>query len=102
MLKKLLLNFTRRYYNTDLTYADKLLLEWEKKLMQFVVSVLFNGFFFWLFLMGLRTHFPFTRPYIFIGEGWWNLLAVPTLGLIIWYLTNAYEYRHKVKKRGGK
>ena len=99
---KLLLNFVRTYYNPNLNYTSELIKEWNKKIVKFIIAILFNGFFFWLVLIGLRTHFPFLRPYIFVGEGFWHLLSIPTLGLIVWYLENVYEWRLRAKKSGGK
>jgi len=91
-LKKLLINFTRRYYNENATYANKVLIEWEKKLVRFIVLILINGFILFLSFYALLWVFP-TISWIYIGSSLSQYpLAVIYLGLISWFLTKVYWY----------
>ena len=94
-LKKLLIDFTRRYYNPNATYANTILVDWEKKLVRFIVLILVNGFILFLSFYALLWVFP-TISWIYIGSSPFQyLLAVVYLGLISCFLTKVYWYARK-------
>ncbi len=91
-MKKLLLKFVRRFYDSNLTYADKLIEEWEKKSVRFIIDIIINGFVFYLVLVGLSTVFVRLSDKIYLGKEYWEVpLIILLLGIIIWFFESVLK-----------
>ncbi len=91
-MKKVLLKFVRRFYNPNLTYADKLLEEWEKKSVRFIIDIIINGLVFYLVLIGLSTVFIGLSDKIYLGKTYWEIpLIIILLGVTIWFFESVLK-----------
>jgi len=98
MVKKLLLKFVRKFYNPDLQYIDALIEDWQKKSVQFIVWIVFNGIVFYLFLFGLILIIPLLSNYIFLGSSYWIPIIVLFLGIMLWFVEELYKFFRKKYK----
>ena len=99
-LKNLLLRFLRAFYDEKITYVDKILDQWLKGLVIWIINVFANGVLTYLVLLGIILIFPVTS--INLGsEIWQRFLIVGLLGLIVWYFRETYKYL-RINYRGGK
>jgi len=98
-MKKLLLRFITRFYDSKVNYiedVDKLIKKWTKSLVQFIIAIILEGIMFWLVLLSLISIFPI--DWIHLGPGAWNLLNIIQLGLISWFFEKTYSViRRKTK-----
>ena len=97
MLKKWLLMFARRFYQSDLQYVDKLIDKWVTNSIRWFIDLIIDGLFAYLALFGLYFLFPSLRAYIFLGDTFWHFpFAIILIGivsqffmkLIHWYQSN--------------
>ena len=83
-MKNVLLNFTRKYYDPNLTYTDKLLEQWKKSAVVFVIDVFTNGLMGWLVALAFISLSGLSYPRL--GPGAWHLLNIFEIGLIFWFI----------------
>ncbi len=99
MVKKLLLKFIRRFYNPELKYIDKLIEEWLKNLVQFIVWIVFHGIMAYLALSGLIFVIPALSHYFFLGSSYWHIpIVVFYLGIMFWFIEELYKFFRKKKR----
>ena len=79
-----LLNFTRKYYDADLTYSNKLTEQWKKSTVLFIIDVLANGFMGWLVALAFIALSGLSYP--ILGPGAWHILNIFEIGLIFWFI----------------
>ena len=93
MPKNWLLTFIRTFYNPDLTYVDKVLDDFVKSLIRWVILIILNGFLTYLVISGLVFAVPYFSRVFFIGTTYWH---VPVLifywGIISWFIQTAYQW----------
>ena len=87
-LKNSLLVFVRYFYEEETMYIGNLIDQWIKSFVRFVLDTFYNGFMFWLFLMGLIIIFSVK---VNLGPGYWHLLHIFLLGIIIYFLEKVYK-----------
>ncbi len=95
-MKKHLLKFVRKYYQTDLRYADDLLRKWEKVIVRAIIDVFLNGIVVWLVFLSILTMFPLKYP--ILGPGAWHILNIFQLGLLSWFFRELWKFiwrKHK-------
>ena len=95
-LKNSLLSFVRYFYDDKIGYIDNLIEQWIKSSVRFILDILLNGFMFWLVLIALISIFSVK---VDLGPGYWHLLQIFQLGIIIVFFEKAYKFlRGEYKK----
>ena len=79
-----LLNFTRKYYDSNLDYTDKLVRQWKKSFVVFTIDVFANGFMGWLVALAFIALSGLKYP--ILGPGAWHILNIFEIGLIFWFI----------------
>lgn len=100
--KSLLLRFVRRFYDSDVPYADVLIKNWVDSLVKHIIYILTNGFVLYIGLFALTFVFPKTQSFIFLGDKFWHFpFVVIFIGWIVWLFTIIYSYLRVNYKTGG-
>lgn len=89
-LKNSFLNFVRYFYNENFTYIDRLIENWVKKIIPFILTIFFTGFIWWLVLLSIVSLTPLSWPTL--GPGAWHILNIFQLGLIVWIIEDRYKF----------
>ena len=98
-LKNTILLFVRRFYQPELTYADKLIKKWVDDSVTLFMKIFIHGFVIYFALFGLTFIFPVLRTKIFLGDRFWHFpFAIILIGIVYWVLTEIYLWVQKNKK----
>lgn len=100
-IKKLILSFYRRFYDSTAQYADKLIKTWTDNLIVFLIDIFFNGLLIYWFLFGLIWVFPKSQAFIVLGHGKFFPVTLFSLGMMSWLISKYYRY-FRIEYRGGK
>lgn len=99
IVKNTILMFVRRFYQPEITYADKLIKQWVDSFVRIFVDVVINGFIGYLFLFGLLYLFPYFSNKIFLGDRFWHFpFAVILIGIVTWFMRETWVWVQKNKK----
>ena len=87
-IKPQILKFVRYFYDSNLMYADQAIEKWFKGFVLLVVEIITNGVIFWLVLLSMSVIFQIDG--IRLGPGFFHLLNILQLGLILWFFEGLY------------
>ena len=94
-MKKLVLKFIRRFYNQDLTYADKFIEERKVGTVTFTIDIILNGIIGLLVILSVVSLTPATWPKV--GPGFWYVLNVFQIGLVLWFFRELINFLKRKK-----
>ncbi len=101
-VKHWLLIFNRKFFDPNLQYTDKLIEQWTKSLVQLIISVILNGFVFYLALRSFTFIFPSISQYIYLGTRYWEIpIFIFFLGWLSWFIKGFYKWFRLDYKKGG-
>ena len=98
-IKNGILLFVRRFYQPELTYADKLIKEWVNNSIKLFVDIFIHGFAIYLALFGLTFIFPKLNSFIYLGDKFWHFpFAIILIGIVYWVMSEIYLWIQKNKR----
>lgn len=93
LLKYYILFFCRRFYGSQVKYADEIVDRWLNGLVVWLVDVFLHGFVIYLVLSGVLFVVPKSEGILFLGTRYWQVPVVMFyLGIMYWFFRSFWLF----------
>ena len=97
-----LLNYVRENYDKNLDYVSTLYHKWWKSILEAFSFIVLNGTLWWAALLGLMNIIPSANRIFRIGPGYFHILSILSIGMVLFVFKEIYVWLRKGYKGGTK